>query len=136
MKLKFSQTGIKASWNGIHLQLNKLWVLQKNLVGFLKEQNLQTFVLHPIFALMLRNEDWWNLIYFVAYSTQLKVSSTKKKQIVNILVQKLIWQEVCLTNSMTLLEVNKIQQSSYLGCHATLYRNRNLQKVVYKKLEK
>ena len=40
----------------------------------------------------------------------------------------------------TLLEIdNKIQQSCYLGCHATLCRdelNRNLHKVVYTKLEK
>ena len=75
--------------------------------------------------------------------TWLKVSSTKKKQIVNILVQKLIWREVCSTNSMTLLEVNKIPQIfyMYLGRHAPLYRNglnvnRNLHKVVYKKFEK
>ena len=41
----------------------------------------------------------------------------------------LIWQEVCLTNSVTsgsvfngnLLEVNKIQQSFNLGHHATVY---------------
>ena len=56
-------------------------------------------------------------------------------------MQKLIWQEICSTNSMTLLEVNKIQQSFYLGRHATLYRNglnvnRNLHKLVYKKFEK
>ena len=33
-------------------------------------------------------------------STWSKVSSTKKKQIVNIFGQKLIWREVCSTNSL------------------------------------
>ena len=35
-------------------------------------------------------------------STCSKVSSTKKKQIVNIFEQKLIWQEVCWKNSLPL----------------------------------
>ena len=35
-------------------------------------------------------------------STWSKVSSTKKKQIVNIFEQKLIWQEVCWKNSLPL----------------------------------
>ena len=80
-------------------------------------------------------------------STWSKVSSTKKKQIVNIFGQKLIWREVCWTNSLpstvlywkSIIKYSKALIWVITQCFvvmSSLNVNRNLHKVVYKKLEK
>ena len=74
-----------------------------------------------------------------------KVSSTKKKQIVNIFWQKLMWWEVCWTNSLPstgLYAKSVINYSKGLiwvimqrfVAMSSLNVNRNLRKVVYTKL--
>ena len=72
-------------------------------------------------------------------STWSKLSSTKKKQIVNIFGQKLIWWEVCFDKQLAfngaLLEVNNKIQQSFVAM-SSLNVNRNLHKLVYTKLEK
>ena len=97
---------INFNFDWITLAVKQISGITKKLIWVIKEQNMQTFILRPIFALylcrfMFRNEHRWNMIYFISSpSTWSKVSSTKKKQIVNILGQKLIWREVCSTNSL------------------------------------
>ena len=80
-------------------------------------------------------------------STWLKVSSIKKKQIINIFGQKFICWEVCWRNSLPLTVLylkSKIKYSKgliwvitqrFVGMRS-LHVNRNLHKVVYTKLEK
>ena len=53
--------------NELHLQWNKFQELQKKPIWVIKGQNMQTFILCPIFhRFMFRNEHRWNTIYLLA----------------------------------------------------------------------
>ena len=73
--------------------------ITKKLIWVIKEQNMQTFILRSIID-SCSEINIGETRSISSSSTWSKVCAAKTKQIVNIFGQKLIWREVCSTNSL------------------------------------
>ena len=75
--------------------------VQKKLVWVIKEQNMQTFILHPIFASI--HVQKWTLVkhdLFHCLERDRKSPPQRRNRSSIIFREMLIWREVCWTNSL------------------------------------
>ena len=121
----------------------------KKLIWVIKEQNMQTFILRGIVASI--HVQKWTLVkhdlFWCLARDRKSPRQRGNKSFLYIFRQKLIWREVCSTNSLpstVLYKKSIIKYSKALIWVVTqrfvmmssLNVNRNLHKVVYTKLEK
>ena len=139
---------INFNFEWITLAVKQISEITKKLIWVIKEQNMQTFILHPIFA-SIRVQKWTSVKHDLFHRLARDRKSPWQRRNRSLIFSGKHWFGGSLVDKQlafngTLLEVNnKIQQSSHLGRHATLCRdelplnvNRNSRKVVYTKLRK
>ena len=127
----------------ITLAVKQISRITRKLIWVIKEQNMQTFILRPIFA-SIHVQKCTSVKHdlFRRLARDRKSPQQRRNRSLIFLGKswfgkKSVQQTACL---QPYLEVdNKIQQSCYLGRHATLCHdelNRKLHKAVYTKLTK
>ena len=116
---------INFNFEWITLAVKQISGITKKLIWVIKEQNMQTFILRPIFA-SIHVQKWTSVKHDLFHRLARDRKSPRQRRnrslIFSDLARSLFDKQLAFNG--TLLKVNnKIQESSHLGRHATLCRD-------------